>query len=65
MAAVRVREENLRRRMGEVQAALLRGSGDVPQLIDELTTLGDDLANLMRTRERDTVLREAPENEDE
>jgi DNA primase len=64
MAVMRVREENLRRRMGEVKAALLRGSGDVGQLMDELTTLGDDLARLMRTRERDTV-REAPENEDE
>jgi DNA primase len=65
MAVMRVREENLRRRMGEVQAELLRGSGDVGRLIDELTALGDDLTRLMRTRERDTVLREAPENEDE
>ena len=64
MAVVGIREKNLRRRMKEVQAALLRGSGDVGQLMDELTTLGDDLARLMRTRERDTV-REAPENEDE
>jgi len=64
MAVVGIREKNLRRRMGEVQAALLRGSEDVGQLMDELTTLGDDLARLMRTRERDTV-REAPENEDE
>ena len=65
LAAMRVREENLRRRMGEVQAALLRGSGDASLLMDELVALGDDLAKLMRTRERDTVLREAAENEDE
>jgi len=64
MLALRLRAENVRRRMGEVQAELLRGSGDVDGLMDELTTLRDELAWLMRTQERDTVLRTA-ENEDE
>jgi DNA primase len=64
MLALRLRAENVRRRMGEVQAALLRGSGDVGGLMDRLTTLRDELAWLMRTQERDTVLRTA-QNEDE
>jgi DNA primase len=62
--ALRLRAENVRRRMGDVQAALLRGSGDVGDLMDRLTTLRDELAWLMRTQEQDTVLRIA-ENEDE
>lgn len=62
--ALRLRAENVRRRMSGVQAALLRGSGDVGGLMDELTTLSDELAWLMRQQERDTVLRTA-ENEDE
>lgn len=64
MVALRLREENLRGRMGEVQAALLRGSGDVGGLMDQLVAIGDDLAVVMRAKERDTVLR-APGNEDE
>ncbi|MEK7860181.1 MAG: hypothetical protein AAB284_02365, partial [Chloroflexota bacterium] len=64
MLALRLRAENVRRRMGEVQAELLRGSGEVGALMDELTILRDQLAWLMRTQERDTVLRTA-ENEDE
>jgi DNA primase len=64
MLALRLRAENVRRRMGEVQAALLRGSEDVDDLMDRLTTLRDELAWLMRTQEQDTVLRTA-QNEDE
>ena len=64
MLALRLRAENVRRRMSEVQAELLRGSGDTDVLMDELTTLRDRLAWLMRSAERDTVLRTA-ENEDE
>jgi len=64
MAALRLREENLRLGMGEVQAALLRGSGDVGALMDQLAGIRDELAWLMRTKERDRVPR-APENEDE
>ncbi|MDE3103332.1 MAG: toprim domain-containing protein, partial [Chloroflexota bacterium] len=65
MAAMRLRAENVRRRMGEVRAALNRGNGDVGELMDELASLTERLAGLMRTRERDTVLREAREIEDE
>ena len=64
LLALRLRAENVRRRMSGVQAELLRGSGDVGGLMDELTTLRDELAWLMRQQERDTVLRTA-ENEDE
>src|SRR5205814_4102897 len=46
MAVVGIREKNLRRRMREVQAALLRGSGDVGQLMDELAAAGDELTRL-------------------
>jgi len=64
MLALRLRAENVRRRMSGVQAELLRGSGEVGTLMDRLTVLRDDLAWLMREQERDTVLRTA-ENEDE
>jgi DNA primase len=64
MLALRLRAENVRRRLEEVRSELLRGSGDVGGLMDELTTLRDELAWLMRTQERDTVLRTA-ENGDE
>ncbi|MDE3112863.1 MAG: toprim domain-containing protein, partial [Chloroflexota bacterium] len=65
MAAMRLRAENVRRRLGEVRAAMNRGSGDVGELMDELASLTERLAGLMRTREQDTVLREAREIEDE
>ena len=61
--AQRLRAENVRRRMGEVQAELLRGTGDVGGLMDEMSELKDRLAGLMRAQERDTVLRTAG-NED-
>ncbi len=65
MAAARLRAENVRRRLGEVRAALNRGGGDMVELMDELAILTDRLAQSMRTREQDTVLREAREIEDE
>lgn len=65
MAAARLRAENVRRRMGEVRAALNRGSGDVGALMDELASLTEELARRMWARERETVLRSAAEDEDE
>lgn len=65
MAVPRLREENLRRRIGEKRQARARGGGDVGGLDEEIDRLTDLLTRLMRTRERDTVLHEAARTEDE
>ena len=64
LTALRLREGNLRRRMGEIRAGLARGSGESGGLMDELALVMDELALVMRAKERDAVPR-APENEDE
>jgi DNA primase len=65
MAVPRLREENLRRRIGEKRQARARGGGDAGALDEEIDQLTDELKRLMRTRERDTVLHEAAGTEEQ
>ncbi len=58
IAALRLREQNLRRRLGETRAALVRTEGaDAGGLEDEVAGLARELDELMKARERRTVLR--------
>jgi DNA primase len=65
MAVPRLREENLRRRIGEKRQARARGGGDAGALDEEIDQLTDELKRLMRMRERDTVLHEAAGTEEQ
>jgi hypothetical protein len=65
MAVPRLREENLRRRIGEKRQARARGGGDAGALDEEIDQLTDELKRLMRTREPDTVLHEAAGTEEQ
>ena len=57
IAALGLRERNLRRRLKHAQGALARANGgDVGGLDREVVELADELAELMRRRERHTVL---------
>ncbi len=68
MAALKVREEHVRRQLGEQRAALARASasgGDVGGLAHEVARLGEELEHVMRAREPQTVLRQTRNEEDE
>src|SRR5206468_3195070 len=58
IAALRLREQGLRRRLRESQSVLARsGNDDVGALAEEVDRLSAELEELMRSRERHTVLR--------
>ncbi|MBM4362837.1 MAG: hypothetical protein FJ104_09165, partial [Deltaproteobacteria bacterium] len=57
IAALRVREQGLRRRLDEVRAALSRDGGDPSGLGEEMERVRAELDRLMRSREQRTVLR--------
>ena len=68
MAALKVREEHVRRQLGEKRSALARASasgGDVGGLAHEVARLGEELEHVMRAREPQTVLRETRNEEDQ
>jgi DNA primase len=57
IVALRLREENLRRRFVDVRAALARADGDVGGLDEEVSRLAHDLEEVQRSLQRSTVLR--------
>jgi DNA primase len=57
IVALRLREENLRRRFVDVRAALARADGDVGGLDEEVSRLARDLEGVQRSLQRSTVLR--------
>jgi len=57
IVALRLREENLRRRFVDVRAALARADGDVGGLDEEVSRLARDLEEVQRSLQRSTVLR--------
>jgi hypothetical protein len=58
ITALRLREQNLRRRLGEAKAQLARAAdGDVGGQDDEVARVADELERVMRSRESATVLR--------
>ncbi|MGH2452070.1 MAG: hypothetical protein ACRDGE_12555, partial [Candidatus Limnocylindria bacterium] len=58
IAALRLREGNLRRQLSEARATLARArEGDIGGLDAEVALIADELDKLMKTRERQTVLR--------
>ena len=59
--ALRLREANLRRRLGDARAGLARQDAGVGDLDVEVARLASELDELMRTRERHTVLRSGQE----
>jgi DNA primase len=66
IAALGLRERNLRRRLKHAQGALARANGgDVGGLDQEVAELADELTELMRRRERHTVLRADADERDE
>jgi hypothetical protein len=65
IAALRLREQNLRRRLGEAREQLARAEGDVGGLDGEIARLRDELGGLMRRRERRTVLHSEMDREED
>jgi DNA primase len=64
IAALGLRERNVRRRMKTAQGQLARGNGgDVGAVDGEVAQLASELAELMRRRERHTVLHAAHADE--
>ncbi len=56
IAARNLRVENLRRRLGDAREQLARAEGDVGGLDGEIARMVEDLDQLMKRRERRTVL---------
>ena len=66
ITALRLREQNLRRRLGEAKAQLSRAAdGDVGGQDDEVARVADELERVMRSRESATVLRASDDMETE
>ena len=65
IAALRLRERNLRRRLEDARAELARAEGDVGGLDGEIARMGEDLQQLMKRRERRTVLHSELEREED
>ncbi|HYO45432.1 MAG TPA: toprim domain-containing protein, partial [Gemmatimonadota bacterium] len=64
IAALALRERNVRRRMKNAQGQLARGNGGDAGAVDgEVARLADELAELMHRRERHTVLHAADADE--
>jgi DNA primase len=65
IAARNLRVENLRRRLGETRVQLARATGDVGGLDGEIARMGEELQQLMKVRERRTVLHSELEREED
>jgi DNA primase len=65
IAARNLRVENLRRRLGEARVQLARAEGDVGGLDGEISRMGEELDELMKRRERRTVLHSELEREED
>ncbi len=65
IAALRLRERNLRRRLEDARGELARAEGDVGGLDGEIARMGEDLQQLMKRRERRTVLHSELEREED
>ncbi|HET8567362.1 MAG TPA: DNA primase [Candidatus Limnocylindria bacterium] len=64
IAALRLREQGVLRRLGEAQAALARATdGDVGGLAQQVTVLAEELVRVQQALERATVLRHTEEYE--
>ena len=65
IAALRLRETNVQRRLGEARIQLAHAEGDVGGWDGEIARLGEELERLMKRRERRTVLRSELEREED
>jgi len=65
IAALRLRVDNVQRRLGEARIQLAHAEGDVGGLDGEIARLGEELERLMKRRERRTVLRGELEREED
>lgn len=65
IAALRLRESNVQRRLGEARIQLAHAEGDVGGLDGEIARMGEELERLMKRRERRTVLRSELEREED
>jgi DNA primase len=65
IAALHLRVENLRRRLGEARVQLARAEGDVGGLDGEIARMGEELDRLMKRGERRTVLHSELEREED
>jgi DNA primase len=65
IAALRLRESNVQRRLGEARVQLAHAEGDVGGLDGEIARMGEELERLMKRRERRTVLRSELEREED
>lgn len=65
ISALRLREENVQRRLGEARVQLAHAEGDVGGLDGEIARMGEELDRLMKRRERRTVLHSELEREED
>jgi DNA primase len=65
IAALRLRVDNVQRRLGEARVQLAHADGDVGGLDGEIARMGEELERLMKRRERRTVLRSELEREED
>jgi DNA primase len=65
IAALRLRETNVQRRLGEARVQLARAEGDVGGLDGEIVRMVEELDRLMKRRERRTVLHSELEREED
>jgi DNA primase len=65
IVALRLRETNVQRRLGEARVQLARAEGDVGGLDGEISRMGEELERLMKRRERRTVLHSELEREED
>lgn len=65
IAALRLRERNLRRGLQDAREQLARAEGDVGGLDGEIARMGEELQRLMKRRERRTVLHSELEREED
>jgi DNA primase len=65
IAALRLRVDNVQRRLGEARVQLAHAEGDVGGLDGEIARMGEELERLMKRRERRTVLRAELEREED
>ena len=65
IAALRLRVENLRRGLQDARESLARAEGDVGGLDGEIARMGEELQQLMKRRERRTVLHSELEREED
>jgi DNA primase len=65
IAALRLRVDNVQRRLGEARVQLAHADGDVGGLDGEIARMGEELERLMKRRERRTVLHSELEREED